>query len=165
MFRAGIKPATRSAAVDCSATAPTMLSAVCLFDTQFFKTTGWKGISAPKCFCQCRGNHSGEITRTWQLGQLKEYTGFLVSRSLTLSSVPPWAEGVIWWFSLYPRKKHPNAEMPLRRRNNDRSNTELANWPYPTTSRRETRGPYLPEIVYKRIGGYVQDAELGRAWH
>ena len=28
------------------------------------------------------------------------------------------------------------------------------------STKEETRGLYLPEIVYKRIGGYVQDAEL-----
>ena len=33
------------------------------------------------------------------------------------------------------------------------------------TTREETRGRYLPEIVYQRIGGYVQDAKLRRAWH
>ena len=51
----------------------------------------------------CRGNRSNETPRTWHLGQLKEHTGFLISRSLTLPSVPPWAEGVISWFSLYPK--------------------------------------------------------------
>ena len=47
-----------------------------------------------------------DIPRLWYLlGQLKEQAGLLVSRSLTLPSAPPWAEGVIWWFPLYPKKK------------------------------------------------------------
>ena len=41
-----------------------------------------------------------------QPGQLKEQTRFLVSRSLTLPSAPPWAATVFWWFFLYPIKKH-----------------------------------------------------------
>ena len=35
-----------------------------------------------------RGNRSIEIPHTWQLGQLKEQAGFLVSRILTLLSTP-----------------------------------------------------------------------------
>ena len=54
--------------------------------------------------CRGHGNCSSEIPRHWQLGQLKKHTGFLVSRSLTLTSAPPWVEGVIWWFSLYLKK-------------------------------------------------------------
>ena len=37
--------------------------------------------------CQGRGSCSNEIPWTWHQGQLKEWVGFLVSSSLTLSSV------------------------------------------------------------------------------
>ena len=37
--------------------------------------------------------------------QLKEQAGFLVSRSLTLPSAPPWAGRVIWRYTLPPKKK------------------------------------------------------------
>ena len=42
--------------------------------------------------------------RTRQLGQVKEHTGFLVGRSPTLPSAPPWAGGVIRCFSFTPKK-------------------------------------------------------------
>ena len=38
--------------------------------------------------CRGRGIRSNETPRTPELGQLKEYTGFLVSRSLTLPAAP-----------------------------------------------------------------------------
>ena len=38
-------------------------------------------------------------------GQLKEKTGFLVSRSLALPSAPPWAGRVIWWGFLIKNKR------------------------------------------------------------
>ena len=40
-----------------------------------------------------------------QLGQLKEYTGFLVTRNPILPATLPRAAGVIWSFSLYPKIK------------------------------------------------------------
>ena len=42
--------------------------------------------------CQGCGNLSNEIPWSWHLGQLKEHTGFLVTRSLTLAPAPPRAE-------------------------------------------------------------------------
>ena len=39
--------------------------------------------------CRGRRNSSNVIPRTPALGQLKEHTGFLVSRSLTLPATPP----------------------------------------------------------------------------
>ena len=41
----------------------------------------------------CRENRSNERPRTWQMGHLKEWAGFLVSSSLTLPSAPPRAGG------------------------------------------------------------------------
>ena len=38
------------------------------------------------------------------LGQFKEHTEFLVSRSLTLPADQPWAAGVIWWLSWCSKK-------------------------------------------------------------
>ena len=55
-----------------------------------------------KSYCQSRGNGSNEIPRTWQP---KELAGFLVSRSLTLPSARPRAEGVIRRFVLRPKTK------------------------------------------------------------
>ena len=42
--------------------------------------------------CQSRGNRLNKIPWTWYQGQLKAQAGFLVSRSLTLSFAPKWAE-------------------------------------------------------------------------
>ena len=65
--------------------------------------------------------------RTWQLGQMKEQSGFLVSRSLTLPSASHWAGGVIRWFSLPTKKKtvlvpcgnrtRATVQYPLRKNN------------------------------------------------
>ena len=65
----------------------------------------WKGPDTGPTVCQGRGSRSNEKPRSWQLGQMKEQAGFLVSRSLTLHSVPTWAGGVIRWFSRAPKKK------------------------------------------------------------
>ena len=45
--------------------------------------------------CHVHGNRSNEIPCTWHQRQQKERAGFLVSRSLTLSSARLWAGGVI----------------------------------------------------------------------
>ena len=37
--------------------------------------------------------------------KLKKQDGFLVSKSLKLPAAPPWAGGVIWWYSQYHKKK------------------------------------------------------------
>ena len=60
-----------------------------------------------KVFYQGRGNLSNEIPWTWHQRQLKERPGFLVIRSLTLSSAPQWAGGMtcIRRFSLLSQKK------------------------------------------------------------
>ena len=55
--------------------------------------------------CQGRGNRSNEILCTWELGQRNERAGFLVSRSLTVPSAPPWTGGVISWLPA-PTKKN-----------------------------------------------------------
>ena len=60
-------------------------------------------------FCQGLGNRSIEIPCTWQLkhlGQLKEQAEFVVSRSMTLPSAPPWAGGAIWWSIPAPQKQN-----------------------------------------------------------
>ena len=63
------------------------------------------GKSSPHGF-QFRGNWSNETPRTWQPGQLKEHTGFLVSRNLTVPAAPPSAGGVILMMIFpVPRKK------------------------------------------------------------
>ena len=49
---------------------------------------GYFGTSVFRIRRQGRGNRSNEIPRTWLCGQLKVYTGFLDSRSLTLPSFP-----------------------------------------------------------------------------
>ena len=56
--------------------------------------------------CQGRGNRTNEIPWTWHQGQLKERAGFLVSRSLTLPSAPPWAGCHLRIFPDGPKKKN-----------------------------------------------------------
>ena len=63
-----------------------------------------KGLGIGPNVCRGRGTRSNETLRTPALGQFKEHTGFLVSRSLKLPAAPTWAAGVILWFSLYPKK-------------------------------------------------------------
>ena len=41
--------------------------------------------------CQGCGNHSNKITWTWHQKPLKKQRGFLIIRSLTLSSAPRWS--------------------------------------------------------------------------
>ena len=53
--------------------------------------------------CQGRGNRSNEIPWTWHQGQLQEQAGFLVSRSLTLSSAHVSTVGGIRHSDDFPR--------------------------------------------------------------
>ena len=50
-----------------------------------------------------RTNHANEIPYSWHQGQLKELVGFLISRSLTLSSAPQWTGGVIRCFPFWTK--------------------------------------------------------------
>ena len=67
----------------------------------------------------CRNRHVIELIKSevclihnpGQLGQLKVQAGFLVSRTLTLSSTLPWAEGVIWWGARAHKKKVSQDEL------------------------------------------------------
>ena len=54
--------------------------------------------------CQGSVNRSNEILHLWHWSVAPATYGayrVLVTRSLTLPSAPPWAEGVVWWLSLH----------------------------------------------------------------
>ena len=68
-----------------------------------FKSATWKGPDIGPTVCQGSENHSNKIPWTWHQRKLKERAGFLVSRSLTLSSRTrlthrEW-DSKNWWFS------------------------------------------------------------------
>ena len=74
--------------------------------------------------CRGLGIHSNETPRTSALGHLKDHTGFLVSRSLTLPAAPPDEPQVLIDDFTCTQKKNPNNARTLAK---DENLTELEN--------------------------------------